>query len=333
MSLRTQQSLRSRLRSHAPRALLEWRAARKPDAELVNLRGLVEAYSAAQPPEILLTGDSSLLFHNPAESDSRPIAQMISDELHPGQSVHPVAGSMYNPRIVTAFLEALSTCPRQPKVVVLPAALVSCMTLVSSHPRLGYDLLAPELVRRARERDWSIHPLPRASHEMWEDWDCRPTPSLFGARRTAGEVRLLWDTPLPLTSSPDPTTRWQQVVRLKHILDFNNAEELTPESPGVVLLQEMAARVVELGIPSVACIPPINHTALKSYFGEPAVERLARNTEVIASAYAASAGPAHRIVDATFDSGADEFGDPVHLAAAGRLRFARRICEAVGELT
>lgn len=304
--------------------------ARRPDAEIRQLWALVDAYSEPGAPEVLVVGDSAMFWTSPNDPDQRSLARMISDELGGSVRVHALAGPGYNPRLVNVFLEALERCPERPKILVLPTSLLMATQAWLSHPNFSYLLEAPELRRIAEAGDRSARRLPRAGLEQWEEWDRQPAPSLFGARRTMGEVRIIINSNQQRQFSwTQPTTRWQQAIRMRHMMDLYNAEKLTPESYGVQLLTEMASYVAKLGIPSVGYISPINREVLATVLKQPAVDHVAANADVIAQAYRDAAGDGHDVVNAVFSCPGTDFGDPVHLNDRGRLHLAQLIAEGI----
>jgi hypothetical protein len=305
-------------------------SAGRPDIEIRQLRALQAAYGGAHDgPEVLLIGDSAMLWVGVTERDTRTLAQMIKDCLPDSVRVHAMAGPGYNPRIINVFLEALAHCPSRPKVIVLPASLLMATKGWSTHPTFSYIRETPELRRILHDDDRRARRLPRATDEDWEEWDRQPLPSLFGARRTMGEARMITQSPLDPPKWAPPVTRFQRALRMRHMLDLYNAERLTAESPGVTLLTDMGHAASKLGIPSVAYISPVNREVLVTVFKEPVVEHLETNAEVMTRAYLDAAGPGHRVVNALLSSSAADFGDPVHLNGAGRLHLARLIADDV----
>lgn len=305
-------------------------SAKRTDIEIRQLRALQAAYSGAKDgPEVLLIGDSAMLWVGITESETRTLAQMIKDCLPDSVSVHAMAGPGYNPRIINVFLEALAQCSSRPKIVVLPASLLMATRGWSTHPTFSYIRETPELRRILHDDDRRARRLPRATHEDWEEWDRQPLPSLFGARRTMGEARLITQSPLEPPKWAPPVTRFQRALRTRHMLDVYNAERLTADSPGVTLLADMGAAARTLGVPTVAYISPVDREVLVTVFKEPVLAHLEANAEVMSGAYLDAAGPGHRVVNALLASSATDFGDPVHLNGAGRMHLARLIADDV----
>ncbi len=155
----------------------------------------------------------------------------------------------------------------------------------------------------------------------WEAYDKQPAPTLIGARRTIGELRLI--------TNAKPTTRWQHLVRLRHMMEYYNAERLEKESEGVVLIADMAKMLADLGLPSVAYISPINFEVADKVLGATSRQHISHNADVIATTYRDAAGPLGTVVDATFECPGNEFSDPLHLTEAGRQRLASKIASAI----
>ncbi len=294
------------------------------DAEVRQLRSLQRVYASESGPEVLLFGDSAMFWTLLSDRDHRHLVNMLRDELGGQVSFEALVGPGYNPRMVLAFLEALGGCRARPKVVLVPASVLMASTLWLSHPRMSYEVEAVELRRLTADGARSTRRIRRTADGSLEEFDRLPTPSLYGARRTAGELRLI------INSTPE--TKWQTAVRTRHMLDAYNAEQLTPESLGVRLVGQMGAALGELDLPSVAYIAPVNHELLKITLGEIALERLRDNAAVVESAFLQTANSRGRVVNAAFDSPAVEFSDPVHLGDAGRARLARRLAETMRPL-
>lgn len=303
--------------------------ARRPDVEIRQLRDLQAAYAGEDAPEILVIGDSSMIWVASTEPEGRTLAQMLRDELPASLRIHALAGPGYNARISSVFLEALAGCPGRPRVVVLPTSLLMATTGWSTHPQFAYERESAELSRILREDDRTTRRLPRATTQDWHEWDRLPLPSLFGARRTMGEARLLTNTLNDPPAWAAPITPWQQAVRMRHMLDVRNAEKLTPESLGIGLLTQLGQQAHRLDVPTIAQISPVNRDALVSVFGESVLDHVTANTDLMAQTYLTAAGPHHRVLNAAFACPREDFGDPIHLNGSGRLHLAKLIAAEI----
>lgn len=308
------------VRDSAFRLERKW-AKRYSDVQIRQLRSMERAYDSPPGPELLVFGDSAMFWTTPTDSDHRHLVEMIRDELGPATRFEALVGPGYNARIVMAFLTALPRLRSQPGVVVVPASVMMSQTHWLAHPEVGYEAMSAEL----RQIIASDGPRPRrlVQHDTEEavaEWERQPAPSLFGARRTVGELRLI--------TNAVPATRWQKAVRIRHLMDFYNAERFEPDSAGVQIVAEMATMLNQLGQPSIAYIPPINHEVLVSTLGADAKTHAERNARLLEEAFRAHCGPLGTVVNGMFDSPAREYIDPVHLSPAGRARFAARIAAA-----
>jgi hypothetical protein len=313
--------LRARVRSLAYRA--RRKATKKfSDVELRQLRSLQKAYAGETGPDILVFGDSAMFWTLATDQDSRHMVEMIRDELGKDVTFEALVGPGYNPRIVTAFLSALESCPSRPKVVLVPTSVLMASTIWLQHPRLSYELVGQQV--RTAVRDKAVRKLDRPDPDDFEEFDRLPAPSLYGARRTVGELRMIVNS--------KPETRWQKAVRTRHLMDYYNAERLEADSVGVTLVGDLAATLAEMRLPSVAYIAPINHEVLKTVLGAGAVEHMQRNAEVVETAYLKSAAGLGEVVNATMDNPGSDFSDPVHLNDHGRQVLARRIADVVRPL-
>ncbi len=296
-------------------------AKRYSDVQLRQLRALEHSYARPEGADLLVFGDSAMFWTTPTDTDHRHLVEMIRDELGPATSFEALVGPGYNARIVMTYLSALPHCPSRPKVVVVPASVMMSQSHWLSHPEVGYELMSAEL-RSIIDGNGRRRPRRLVQHDTEEavaKWERLPAPSLFGARRTVGELRLI--------TNAVPATRWQKAVRIRHLMDFYNAERFEPDSVGVRIVGEMAATLRDLEVPSIAYIPPINHEVLAATLGAKAKEHVARNAALIEDAFREQCGELGTVVNAIFESPATEYIDPVHLSPAGRLRFAARIAD------
>jgi hypothetical protein len=303
-------------------ARVERRLARKySDVELRQLKAMERAYSSANGPELLMFGESNMVWTVRDEADRRHLAEMIRDELGGNVKLQGMVGPGYNPRIIMAMLGALPKCTSEPKVVIVPMSLLMATTHWLAHPVLGYERVAAEMTEVISHGGTRPKRLAKPSDEEWETFDHIPAPSLIGARRTMGEVRLV--------TSAVPQTRWQQAIRLRHLMDSYNAERLEPESLGVGLVAHMATTIRDMGLKSVAYIPPVNLDVGDKVLGPNAREHILRNAQLLADSYAAAAGDSGSVVNAVDQCPVNEFADPLHLAEAGRRHVAHLIAEAI----
>lgn len=296
-------------------------ATRYSDVQVRQLRSLERSYrKPTGGPDILMFGDSAMYWTAPTDTDHRHLAAMIHDELGIDATFEALVGPIYNPRIMMAFLSAFRHLPGRPKVVLIPLSIMASQRVWMTHPDYGYEHTAvalEQVIEAGGKRPRRLPPDP--IEDRADKWERLPAPSLFGARRTLGELRLILNAV--------PATKWQKIVRLRHLMDFYNAEALTPESPGVLQAAELGAMVRELGMRSVAYIPPVNHGVVKATLGEEAREHVRRNADLIAQAYLEAAGEGSQLADGLFQSPPERFIDPIHVDPQGRLDVARLIAQ------
>jgi hypothetical protein len=304
----------------------------RPDVEIRQLWDLVDRYNQANPPDVLLIGDSAMYWVAEDDADQRNLAQVITDEFDGDVRVHAIAGPGYNARMARVFLEALSGCRHRPKLVILPATLAVAAEHMHQHPFWSYQRESSGLREILRAGDRSAKRLPRGTEDDWEKYDALPAASLFGARRTQGELRLVTHG-LPDPKHRQPTTRWLQVVRLRHVLDSHNGETLTPDSVGVRMIAEMAGSAADLGLQVVAYIPPVNVDLVRKVFKQPGLDHIARNAEVVSNAIEQATHGTGRVVNAVFACPEKDFGDALHLSIEGRKDFGTLIIREIREMT
>lgn len=290
------------------------------DVELSQLKSLRSAYADKDAPELLIFGDSNMLWTNWGEADRRQLVHIIRDELG-GVRYEALVGGGYNPRIIMAFLGALQECPGRPRVVVVPTSILMATSMWLNHPQLGYEFRAPALIRVIEQGDQKPRRLPLPDDAAWETYDRIPAASLIGPPRTCGELRLI--------TMATPSSRWQHLVRVRHMLDYYNAERLEADSPGVLLVGQMGAMLKEMGLPSVAHLSPVNHEMAVKLMGPKVHEHIAHNAAVVEKAYQDAVGDMGIVVNAAFESPSSEFSDPAHVNQAGRRRLGAAIADAV----
>ncbi|HWD53459.1 MAG TPA: hypothetical protein VG412_13745 [Acidimicrobiales bacterium] len=296
-------------------------AQRYIDVELRQLRSLQRAYRGSVGPELLMFGESNMSWTLLQETDRRHVAEMIRDDLGAEVRLEGLVGPGYNPRIIMAFLAALPACASQPKVVIVPMSVLMATSTWLAHPKLGYEHAARELRELIEAGDSRTRRLQEPTEAAWDAFDHLPAPSLIGARRTVGELRLI--------TSATPTTRWQQVVRLRHLMDYYNAERLEPESPGVTLVADMATLLKAQGLHSVAYVPPINFDVTDKVLGAESHAHIVRNADLIAASYREAVGDFGTVVNAAAECPGSDFADPLHLLEGGRRRLAGLIAAAI----
>lgn len=294
------------------------------DPEFRQLNALRKAYAAPNGPELLIFGDSAMWWTNRADTRRVALPKLLMEGLGEGWRYQSLVGALYGPRIVGAYLTALDHAVSRPDVVVVPLAVRTTTSLSLQHPSFAHEHEAEGIRAAVARGSTETTGLPRAPKDAFEDYDRLPAPSLFGARRTVGELRLI--------ISATPETSWQKAVRLRHLLDFYNAEKLTPESPGIRLIADLGKQLAASNQPAVAYIPPVNHPLLKAMLGEGAIGHLAANADLIQQTFVEATNGLGRVANAVMACDREHFGDPVHLNYEGRSVLAAAIVDAVAEV-
>jgi hypothetical protein len=301
---------------------------RRPDLEIAQLTALRQAYASGAGPDVLLFGDSAMFWTRPGETDLRKLGDIVDDELGGAVRTHTIVGAGLNSRMVLAYLHALEGCASRPRVVVVPTSVMMASSGWLTHPVLSYEIESAALRKIAAAGQPYPKNLPRSSEQDWDKYDRSPAHSLSGAKRTHGEIRMIINA-IPASKVGLPTTKWQQLVRVRHLLELSNAERLEPESVGVSLVGDVATMLKEMGVPSVAYIAPINVDVIGKIWGPAAVEHVVRNATLVETAYRERGGSSADVINAARGTPAAEFSDPLHLNEPGRLRFAARLVAGI----
>ena len=298
----------------------------RPETQVRQLRALQKAYSGASGPDVLIFGDSMMVWAAPGDADKRSLVQMVQDDL-PGSTVHTIVGPLYQPRIVMAFLTALENTASRPRVVVVPTSLMMASDGWLSHPTAGYVAESAAITELARRPIDKTRTIPHATGDDWEKWDRTKAPSIIGHPRTYGEHRQLIAS-VPANEAQLPTTKWQHLVRLRHMIDFAYAQKLDRSCAGVEIVAQVAEEARKLDVPAVAYIPPVNYEIVGKLCGKTGYEHVVHNAGVIQDAFLEGGGKVG-VVNAVLDSPASEFGDPVHVDGVGRKRLAGKIAAEI----
>lgn len=294
------------------------------DTQLRQLEELRKAYAGPGGPELLIFGDSAMWWTNSADSRRVALPTVVMEGLDNGWRYQSLVGALYGPRLVGAYLTALEHATSRPTMVLLPLAVRTTTTLSLQHPSFAHVMESEALRKIIASGETGVEELPRPGEDAYEEYDRLPAPSLFGARRTVGELRMI--------IGATPETAWQKAVRLRHLLDFYNAEKLTPDSVGIRLIADLGKQLVELDLPAVAYIPSVNHPLLKGMLGEAALEHLAANAALIEQTFVESTQGRGRVANAVMSCDREHFGDPVHLNYEGRSILASSIVDAMRDL-
>lgn len=282
--------------------------------QLMRLR---HSFRAANCPDILIIGNSSWYSKSQTDSPSTRLTTLVSSALGDSFKVASLIGPAYNPRISAAFLDFFDEHPFRPRLLILPASIYSAMSVWDMHPRYRYEREAAHIRTRIMSGTTWLPPrsLEPTEHEFTR-YHSLHAASLVGAQRTIGEHELLRNS--------RPTSPQQRAIRSKALMDFYVAEGLGPESPGVQSLRDLGALVEHLGIPSVACIFPVNYQLARAALGSKASQRILDNAALLEATYSRQ-NSLCGVVNAATTCRASDFMDPLHLRAEGRIRLAEQL--------
>lgn len=317
---------RRRLRLRASVSNLAFRVDRKMtlkfgDLHLRQLRSIERAYARARGPEVLVIGDSSMYWFSPTEEDRRRLLTMIQDELGRRVRMVSVVGPGYHARISLAYLSALRFTRSRPRVAILPMSVLMATWPWVTHPEHGYQDVSAQLeqaVADPRSRPRRLAPTPPS---VVEEYDAKPAPTLTDHVRTLGEMRMLIHARVESQS--------QKLTRLRHRMDYYNADRLDAQSPGIKLIEQLGELLAELDLPSVAYMTPVDHEALVATLGADAYDHVAHNVALVEKAFTAAVGDSGTLVADAFSSPSSHFMDPLHVNDVARRELARRIADAV----
>lgn len=280
---------------------------RSTDHDLEQQHRLLNAYAGPGGPEVLLLADSAVV-----GSGTESLDRLLSVELD--RRVLSVSGPDYGPRVLLALLEALGACAGRPQVVLVPLTVVSAQTMRLADPVRGHALLAAQL--RAASGSPRGHRPARPTAADQDAWDRLAGPSLLGARRTCGEVRLLEEV--------RPATPCQAEVRRRAVLDHQHAGRL--DGTGLAVVAQLSATAAALPGQVLAYVPPVDHEGAVALLGAGFDERFRANTTDLIATWAGTP-----VVDASRSSPAGEFGPDERLLPAGRARLAGLLAAALRE--
>jgi hypothetical protein len=291
------------------------------DVEARQLSALRRAYDGDHPPEILIFGDSVMYWTSANDADPRRVCDMIRDRL--GRRTLVLYGPGYHARIILAFLAALERCRHRPKLVVVPNSVMMLLHGWFEHPEFNY-VTESRSIMKAVVDGGPLKRVERTPVDVADAYDRTIAPSFIGAERTYGELRMIIEA--------KAQTPWQKQYKLGARMDFYHAEELKPDSPGVVKVRELGSRLRELSLPTVGYIPQVQRDALRQVAGEDGPEHARRNAELVEGTFREAIGDLGVVANAVLESPGTDFIDPIHTGPRGRALLTERIAQAAETL-
>lgn len=215
------------------------------DQNLQLLDGAVRQMGRGEG-EILLLGDSSCLSWAYSDTDRTLLPQMLAERT--GASVVTLAAGGFNARVYDQFLRILEALDHRPRAVVACLAIRTNTALhVREHPMHGHLRTLAALARIhppvSRVRSFGRGGVVLSRREVAR-FRARTVTTRWGGTKTIGEHLVkIEGTGLP--PWPDDVTRAR--------FDYFHGEAVTPDNPGLPELTAFGRRLVQYGVPAVAC--------------------------------------------------------------------------------
>lgn len=271
-----------------------------------------------EPPDVLVFGESTLLFVGPAEADQRPLADLLTEALAP-RSTLAIAGPGFGVELHREFIRLAATRKARPLVVT---SLYTRGTLPAfrQHPQWGYRRQL-ELLSRATGHDEGelLDPYVPPTPEAFLAYETLAYPT-FVADRTIGDFMAALRPPR------DPFSR----EHFAWLFEFHCGG--SPDPQAVEAFTEYGRTLREAGFPVIAFQNPVDVVQGEDLLGPEFVAWHRRNTTAVRDAFVAGYGPDAVILETADAWQPADFVEPAveHLAAHARIRLAEVIAAAVG---
>jgi hypothetical protein len=286
------------------------------DPELAQARYLVQ-HLVANPADVLIFGESTLTYVGPHETDTRSVADLLAERLHP-YSTYVVAGAGYGMPLLTKYLRLAAEAPVRP-VVVHSLFLRGALAPFLRHPLYGHPQALERLSTSTAAQAWHLtEPKHVPSEAQWKQWERLAYPTIAGDRTIADFVAALRDNLLPGQPGYD---EW--------IFEFHYGGR--PEPDGLRAFTEFGRLLASSGYRSVAFQNPVNVVQATRALGAGFAEWHARNERAVLDAYRVGVGEDAAVLRTGGMWRPEEFVDPAleHLGAEARARLADVIADAV----
>src|SRR5581483_4917714 len=126
------------------------------------------------------------------------------------------------------------------------------------HPTFNY-VFESKSILDAVSGDRPLKRVERTPIDVADAYDRTVAPSFTGETRTFGELRMIIEA--------KAETPWQKKYKLGARVDYYHAEELKPDSPGIVHLRELGEHLRRLELPTVAYVSPVNRDSVYEVAG------------------------------------------------------------------
>jgi hypothetical protein len=269
-----------------------------------------------EPPEVLVFGESTLLFVGQAEADQRSLADLLTDMLLP-KSAFVVAGPGFGVELHREFIRLAAMCAPRP-VVVTSLYTRGTMPAFLHHPQWGHRRQIELLERvggHSLEELTSPYVPPTAEEFVAYEALAYPT---FVADRTISDFMGALRPPR------NPFTR----EHMRWLFEFHYGG--TPDPQALQAFTDYGRMLRDGGFPVVAFQNPVDVIQGADVLGPEFAEWHRRNTNVVRDAFVAGYGPGAVILETADLWLPTDFVEPAveHLAAAARVRLAGLIANA-----
>jgi hypothetical protein len=273
-----------------------------------------------EPPDVLILGESTLLFFGPEESDRRPLADLLVEALHP-ESALAIAGPGFGVELHREFVRLAAT--RAPRPLVVTSLYVrGTLPAFLHHPLWGHRRQLDLLTRVTGHSEQELSgPYVPPTAEEYAAYEARPYPT-FVADRTIGEFMD------ELRPPPNPFSR----EHLKWLFEFHTGG--SPDPQVVQAFTEFGRLLKESGFPVIAFQNPVDVIQGTELLGPDFAQRHRRNTAMVRDAFVAGYGPDAVILETADRWQSADFIEPAveHLAAHARVRLAGIIAAAAAAM-
>ena len=274
--------------------------------------------------DVLALGESSYLFVDPSDQDTRKLPEMIVDHVGGGATLVTFRGGGYDPRLYCEVIRLLGGDCGRPRVVVLSLCVrASLATHVQVNPRFSYrrsqEIMAclsrprPPLATLVVRRD------ERGADKSFED-------ERLVTRWTG--VTTLGDFRERLRGAS--TARDGATERL--LFDYFHGETVADNAPGLQRWRDLGRLLREFGVPVIAYHAPIPISRGEAHFPGEFREHVRRNQRMLERALSAELGDALHLVEVTElpDSDFIDAGDATeHLNQHGRSKLAHTLAPVI----
>lgn len=297
---------------------------RLDDTEVRQARHLVRPLRSAQPPQVVVFGDSTWVFTADYDEDRRSLSQMLVAELGPNVSVHVCAGAGYHPALVSAYVRLIARHKAQP-IVIAPLCARMASVAWSTHPRYSYVRAIERIDRIAG--DAPLRSIRAALPEI--------TPADF--ERYGRTVIRTWAGEAPIHELREPLRNpaahgLSEDERRTMLYAYHHGERLDPAQRSLQETEALGAALRSLGPRPVLFETPAPVDDGVVLWGEQFRETLDHNLRLLSEAVRRGYGEPIDVLPTGTAFERAEFIDPAdgseHLNERGRRHLAAVLAEA-----